>query len=70
MQIRKNQYIMTKSNDGCVVIVKSGEKTDAKDILISQEVLNRNVSCGTFCKHESLKHNSEPVYVLTEDLRR
>jgi hypothetical protein len=70
MQIRKNQYIMTKSNDGCVVIVKSGEKTDAKDILISQEVLNRNVSCGTFCKHGSLKHNNEPVYVLTEDLRR
>ena len=61
---------MTKSNDGCVVIVKSSEKTNDKDILISQEVLNRNVSCGTFCKHETLSHNSHPVYVLTEDLKR
>jgi len=70
MQIKRNQYIMTKSNDGCVVIVKSSEKTNDKDILISQEVLNRNVSCGTFCQHQSLRHNNEPVYVLTEDLKR
>jgi hypothetical protein len=70
MKIKKNQYIMTKSNDGCVVIVQSSSKTDDKDILISEEVLQKNVCRGTFCQHERLKHNDSPVYVLTEDLKR
>ena len=61
---------MTKSNDGCVVIVKEDKKTDSKDVYISTEVLDRNVKLGTFTKHETLKHNGCPVYVLTEDLKR
>jgi hypothetical protein len=69
INIRK-QYVMTKSNDGCVVIVQSDEKTDQKDVYISTEVLERNVSLGTFTKHETLKHNECPVYVLTEDLKK
>ena len=70
MKIKKKQYILTKSNDGCVVIVQGASKTEDIDILISEEVLQRNVCRGTFCRHQSLRHNNEPVYVLTEDLKR
>tara|TARA_B100001179_G_C18479912_1_gene355180 strand:+ start:396 stop:611 length:216 start_codon:yes stop_codon:yes gene_type:complete len=70
MQIKRKQYIMTKSNDGCVVIVQASNKTDDKDIFISEEVLQRNLCRGTFCEHERLKHNNSPIYVLTEDLKR
>jgi len=61
---------MTKSNDGCIVIIKADSKTCRNDILISQAVLDKNVRGGTFEKHGSLRHNEFPVYVLTEDLKR
>jgi len=64
------QYIMTKSNDGCVIIVQNDEKTERGDMYISSQVLQRNVKLGTFTKHKHLKHNNKPVYILTEDLKK
>lgn len=68
--IQRKQYVMTKSNDGCVIIVKNNEKTERGDMLISPQVLKRNVKQGTFTKSKHLKHNGEAVYVLTEDLKK
>lgn len=64
------QYILTKSNDGCVIIVQSNTKSEKGDMFISSQVLQRNVKLGTFTKHKNLKHNKHPVYVLTEDLNK
>jgi hypothetical protein len=61
---------MTKSNDGCVIIVNHKEKTERGDVLISPQVLKRNVKLGTFTKSKHLKHNGEAVYVLTEDFKK
>lgn len=65
---KRRQYLMTKSNDGCVVIVRHNEKTERGDMLISPQVLKANVKRGTFTKSNHLKHNEEAVYILTEDL--
>ena len=65
-----SRWVMTTSNDGCVVIVDSEEKTDHTDVIISPDCLNRNVEKGKFTKHEKLKHNGKPVYVLTSDLQK
>ena len=67
---KRKQYLMTKSNDGCIVIVNHNEKTERGDMLISPQVLKRNVKQGTFTKSKHLKHNGEAVYVLTEDLKK
>ena len=70
MKVNKfKQYIMTRSSDGCVIIVRSDKKTDQKDIYLSPAVLERNVKLKTFSKHGTLKYNNSPVYVLTEDLK-
>lgn len=61
---------MTTSNDGCVVIVKAEEKTNHKDIYISSDCLGRNVKAEKFIKHETLKYNDSPVYVLKEDVEK
>ena len=70
MKVGRKQFVMTKSNDGCVIIVKGSEKTDKNDMFISEEVLKRNVETGTFSKHSTLRFEGEPIYVLTEDLKR
>tara|TARA_Y100000310_G_scaffold340160_1_gene435012 strand:- start:1311 stop:1493 length:183 start_codon:yes stop_codon:yes gene_type:complete len=60
--------MMTKSSDGCVVIVKSESKSDKTDIYLSKDTLRFNVENGKFVKHKTIKYNGNPVYVLKEDL--
>lgn len=60
--------LLTKSNDGCFVIVRSEEKTDKNDLFISEDTLKKNIEKKTFVKHETLKHNNHPIYIYHENL--
>tara|TARA_R110001592_G_scaffold32260_8_gene113180 strand:- start:8906 stop:9112 length:207 start_codon:yes stop_codon:yes gene_type:complete len=64
----KEKYLITKSNDDCVVIVRADKKTDKGDIFISDDTFKRNIEEKTFCKHPSLTHNNKPIYIYHEDL--
>ena len=60
--------LLTKSNDGCFVIVRSEEKTDKNDLFISEDTLKKNIEKQTFVKHENLKYNNHPIYIYNENL--
>ena len=60
--------LLTKSNDGCFVIVRSEEKTDKNDLFISEDTLKKNIEKQTFVKHENLKCNNHPIYIYNENL--
>jgi len=62
----EKRWLITTSNDGCVVIVSAEEKTAPKDIFISSDCLKRNLKAKKFIKHKTLKYNDSPVYVLKE----
>ena len=62
------KYLMTTSNDGCVINVSSEDRTHPNDIFMSRSTLEANVKNGKFVKHQSLKYNDNSVYVLKEDL--
>ena len=64
----EKRWLMTTSNDGCVVVVKAEEKTSPKDLFISIDCLKHNLIAKKFTKHKTLKYNNSPVYVLSEDL--
>ncbi len=60
--------LLTKSNDGCFIIVRSEEKTDKSDLFISEATLKKNIRNKTFIQHQTLKHNNYPIYIYHEDL--
>ena len=60
--------LLTKSNDGCFVIVYSEEKTHKNDLFISQATFKKNIKTKTFIQHKTLTHNSKPIYIYHEDL--
>jgi len=62
------KYLMTSSNDNCVIIVSAEEKTHHNDVYLSESTLKANVKNGKFIKHEKLIFNDSPVYVLKEDM--
>tara|TARA_Y100000361_G_C10932660_1_gene224693 strand:+ start:292 stop:492 length:201 start_codon:yes stop_codon:yes gene_type:complete len=66
--MNKKKWLLTKSNDNCVVIVKSEKKTNQNDFFISQATLDRNIQEKVFIKHETLKFEGESVYVHKNDL--
>jgi hypothetical protein len=66
----EKRWLMTTSNDGCVVIVKAEERTNDKDIYISSDCLAQNLKFKKFIKHKTLKYNDESVYVLKEDVSK
>ena len=71
MQIStKTKWIMTTSEDGCVVIVNEERKTSQTDVIISSDCLDQNVKNRKFTKHATLRHKDKPVYVLTSDLQK
>lgn len=60
--------LLTKSNDGCFVIVHSEEKTHKSDLFISQATFKKNIKTKTFIQHKTLTHNNHPIYIYHEDL--
>jgi len=60
--------LLTKSNDGCFVIVYSEEKTHKNDLFISQATFKKNIKTKTFIQHKTLTHNNQPIYIYHEDL--
>ena len=64
----EKRWLMTTSSDGCVVVVKAEERTNPKDLFISDDCLKRNLKFKKFIKHKVLKYNDSPVYILEEDL--
>tara|TARA_R110000824_G_scaffold55138_5_gene152032 strand:+ start:1621 stop:1803 length:183 start_codon:yes stop_codon:yes gene_type:complete len=60
--------MITKSSDGCVVIVKSEEKTDKTDMFLSTDTLKCNIESKRFIKHKTLSYNGNSVYILKEDM--
>ena len=66
--MNKKKWLLTKSNDNCVVIVKAEKKTNQNDFFISQATLDKNIQEKVFIKHEKLKFEGEAVYVHHNDL--
>ena len=64
------KYLMTSSNDNCVIIVSAEEKTHHNDVFLSEATLNANIKNNQFIKHETLKYNNQPVYILKEDMAK
>ena len=60
--------LLTKSNDGCFIIVYSENKTDKGDLFISQDTFEKNIESKTFIRHRTLKHNNKPIYIYHEDI--
>jgi hypothetical protein len=68
MEVATKKWLITKSNDGCVVIVKSKKKTHPNDVFISKATLDKNTKNGTFRRHATLKFENHPIYIHKEDL--
>ncbi len=62
------KYLITKSNDDCVIAVLSEEKTSKSDFFISETTMKKNIDSRTFVRHNALKYNNEPIYIYHEDL--
>jgi hypothetical protein len=60
--------MLTKSDDDCIVIVKSKDKSHKTDVFLSNDTLKHNVSAETFIKHKTLSYNGNSVYILKEDM--
>jgi hypothetical protein len=59
--------LLTKSKDGCFVIVFAEKKTHVNDLFISQATLQKNIKEKTFIKHDKLTYNERPLYIYHED---
>jgi len=66
--MNKQKYLLTKSNDGCVVVIKAEKKTDPSDAFISESTFKINLENKTFIRHKTLTYNNNPIYVYHEDL--
>ena len=66
--MNKEKHLITKSKDGCVVIIKAEKKTEQTDVFISQSTFEKNIANKTFVKHSTLSYNNNPIYIYHEDL--
>ena len=62
------KYLITKSNDGCVIAIRSEKKTDKHDFFIGETTMQKNIDNNTFIRHNVLNYNNEPIYIYHEDL--
>jgi len=62
------KYLITKSNDGCVIAVRSEDKTHKTDFFIGEATMKKNIDNSTFVRHNHLNYNNEPIYIYHEDL--
>lgn len=62
------KYLITKSNDGCVIAICSEDKTDKTDFFIGEATMKKNIDNNTFVRHNQLNYNNEPIYIYHEDL--
>jgi hypothetical protein len=62
------KYMLTKSNDGCFIIISSEEKTHKNDLFISSATFQKNIDNKIFVRHDALKYNNQPIYIYHEDL--
>ena len=62
------KYLITKSSDGCVVAIRSDDKTDKHDFFINQTIMQKNIDNKTFIPHNVLNYNNEPIYIYHEDI--
>ena len=66
--MNKEKHLITKSKDGCVVLVKAEKKTEHTDVFISESTFKKNIASKTFVKHETLSFNNNPIYIYHEDI--
>jgi hypothetical protein len=62
------KYLITKSNDGCVVAVRAEEKTHKTDVFIGEATMQKNIDNEVFIAHNTLEYNNEPLYIYHEDI--
>ena len=62
------KYLITKSNDGCVIAIRSEDKTDKTDFFIGEATMKKNIDNNTFVRHNQLNYNNEPIYIYHEDI--
>jgi hypothetical protein len=62
------KYLITKSNDGCVVAFESEDKTHKTDFFIGQATMQKNIDSKTFIRHTTLTYNNKPIYIYHEDI--
>jgi len=66
--MNEKKHLITKSNDGCVIIIKAKKKTEQTDVFISNSTFKKNIESNTFVKHAHLTYNDNPIYIYHEDL--
>lgn len=62
------KYLITKSNDGCVVAFQAEEKTHKTDFFIGESTMQKNIDSKTFIRHTTLQYNNQPIYIYHEDI--
>ena len=65
---KTKKYLITKSNDGCVIAIRSDDKTDKHDFFIGESTMKKNIDNKTFIRHNVLNYNNEPIYIYHEDI--
>jgi hypothetical protein len=64
----KKKYLITKSNDGCVVAFHAEEKTHKSDFFIGEATMQKNIDNDVFIQHNELTYKNQPLYIYHEDL--
>jgi len=62
------KYLITKSNDGCVVAFEAENKTHPSDVFIGQSTMQKNIDNNVFVRHTTLRYKNKPLYIYHEDL--
>ena len=62
------KYLITKSNDGCVVAFEAESKTHHSDVFIGQSTMKKNIDNNTFVRHATLRYKDKPLYIYHEDI--
>jgi hypothetical protein len=68
ISVTSKKYLITKSNDNCVIAVLSEDKTSKSDFFINETTMKKNIDNKTFVRHNVLKYNDEPIYIYHEDI--
>lgn len=66
--LETKKYLITKSNDGCVVAFQSEEKTHKSDFFIGEATMEKNIDKNVFIRHDTLRYHGKPLYIYHEDL--
>jgi len=62
------KYLITKSNDGCVVAFQSEAKTHKSDFFIGEATMQKNIDNDVFIRHDTLTYENKPLYIYHEDI--